>query len=66
VAKNGGDDIRSAVDCNILPTAAGIDVSTGCSKERSLLCMDILQMSSKDEVGIGGDDLWRAVECGML
>jgi hypothetical protein len=54
------------VDCNILPTAAGIDVSTGCSKERSLLCMDILQMSSKDEVGIGGDDLWHAVECGLL
>ena len=58
-AKNGGDDLRSTVDCNILPTPAWVDVSAGCSKESSFL--EAFQ-SSKDAVGIGGDVLRRAVD----
>jgi hypothetical protein len=49
-----------------LPTSARVDDSAGCSKERSfrsLLCMDILQVSSKDAVGTDGDDLQLVVDC---
>jgi hypothetical protein len=61
--ENGGVEQRIVEDCKRSMRAAGCELLQSKPQLESPQCLDILQMSSQDAAGIGGEDLRRAVDC---